>query len=67
MGSSVLLSDEDTGDGTVPSPRMQLHDLVENLTEEAVPPVLTFLLLWLEGPRVLLPMWGLAVMTYVTS
>jgi hypothetical protein len=66
MGSSALLRDEDTGDGTVPSPRMQLHDLVENLTEEAVPPVLTLLLLWLQGPRALLPVWGLAFVVCVS-
>jgi len=60
MGRSVLLHDEDTGEGTVPSPRTQLHDLVENLTEEAVPPVLALLALWLEGPRALLPVVGLA-------
>jgi hypothetical protein len=66
MGSSVLLRDEDTGDGTVPSPRTQLHDLVETLTEEAIPPVLTLLLLWLQGSRALLPVWGLAFVIYAS-
>jgi hypothetical protein len=65
MGRAVVC-DEDTGDGTVETPRAQLHELIETLTEEAIPPVLAVLLLWLEGPRALLPVWGLAFVLCAT-
>lgn len=64
---SVVLHDEDAGgEREGPSPRVQLHELIDTLTEEAVPPVLALLLLWLQGPRALVPVWGLAFVVAVT-
>jgi len=66
MGRAVVC-DEDPGDGTVETPRAQLHDLIDSIEEEALPPVLDVLLLWLKGPRALAPVWGLAFVTSITS
>jgi hypothetical protein len=60
MARVVLHDEENGGEFDGPSPRVQLHELIDTLNEEAVPPVLTLLLLWLQGPRALLPVWGLA-------
>jgi hypothetical protein len=66
MARVVLHDEENGGERGEPSPRVQLHALIDALTDEAVPPVLALLALWLEGPHTLAPMWGLAVVACVT-
>ena len=59
MGTVVLHDEETGGESAGASPRLQLHDLIDTLTDEAIPPVLDVLRRWLEGPCALLPLWGL--------